>query len=214
MTSTLKIGYDTYTLKASLHTFLNYKALFGHDLLDDLSEAEKELEAKEHDNKCDGCIIYLQVLYALIEEGNGAEMPFLEWLEQLDQINLSEIVKAVTGLITSTMKPDRRNRMKTSVTDEFASSMTIEEISIMLLETGMNLSDFHDITFGMALNMLWEHTRSLRRRRGERVEDPERTYKIMKANLPALTELHDKGKVSDEEYEEYTRKIREWESDS
>lgn len=84
----------------------------------------------------------------------------------------------------------------------------------MLLEAGMNLSDFHDITFGMALNMLWEQTRSLRRRRGERVEDPERTYKIMKANLPALTELHNKGKVSDEEYEEYTRKIREWESDS
>lgn len=213
MISTLKIGYDTYTLRASLHTFLNYKALFGHDLLDNLSEAEKELKGS-HDDKCDGSIIYLQVLYALIEEGNGAEMPFLEWLEQLDKINLPEIVKAVTSLITSTMKPDKRNRTTASVADEFASSMTIEEISVMLLEAGMNLSDFHDITFGMALNILWEQTRSLRRRRGERVEDPERTYKIMKANLPALTELHDKGKVSDEEYEEYIRKIREWESDS
>lgn len=213
MISTLKIGYDTYTLKASLHTFLNYKALFGHDLLDDLSLAEKELKGS-HDDKCDGSIIYLQVLYALIEEGNGAEMPFLEWLEQLDTINLPEIVETVTDLITATMKPDKRNRTTASVTDEFASSMTIEEISVMLLETGMNLSDFHDITFGMALNILWEQTRSLRRRRGERVEDPERTYKIMKANLPALTELHDKGKVSDEEYEEYIRKIREWESDS
>ena len=212
MTTTIEIG-DTYILKASLHAFLNYKALFGHDLLDDLSLAEKELKGSD-DEKCDGSIIYLQVLYALIEEGSGTGKPFLQWLEKIDTINLPDIVQTVTDIITATLKPDRKNRTKESVTDEFASTMTIEEISIMLLETGMNLSDFRDITFGMALNMLWEYNRSLRRRHGERVEDPERTYKIMKANFPALTELHEKGKVSDEEYNRYKNFIEAWESDS
>lgn len=206
---------ETYILKASLHTFLSYKAFFGTELLDDLAQAKKNLDSKEHDDQCDGCLTFMQVLYVLINEGEGIDEPFLDWISNIDSnhINLPEIVSVVSDIYTKTIRPDKKNRSKNSIKDEFASTMTIEEMSDMLLGMGVRISDFHDITFGMAINMLWEHVRSDKRKCGEKVEDLERRYKIMKANLPALTELHDAGKVSDEEYERYRKEIEAWESD-
>ena len=214
MKKSFKINDEWYVLDASLFTFISYKKLFGTDLLNDLEKAEKMLNSG-YDERCDGCIIYLQALYVLIAEGNSdPELPlFVDWVAGFNKIKLPEIVKIITDLYTQTTRPDRKNRTANTHIDEFASGMSIEELADMLLEMGVSIADFHDITFGMALNMLWEHSRSLRRRRGEKVEDPERTYKIMKANLPALTELHDAGKISDEEYNGYINRIKLWESD-
>lgn len=82
-----------------------------------------------------------------------------------------------------------------------------------LFTVGMTVKDFHDITFGMAMNMLWEKHRSIARASGEQSSDPEKQYRIMKANLPALEELYREGRVSEEKYKAYIRKLEEWESE-
>ena len=83
----------------------------------------------------------------------------------------------------------------------------------MLLSTGATIRDMHDITYGMAINMLMEKSRLTAAAGGRETADPEKQYNIMKANLPALERLHKEGKVSDERYNAYIRSLEEWESD-
>lgn len=83
----------------------------------------------------------------------------------------------------------------------------------MLLSTGATIRDMHDITYGMAINMLMEKSRLTAAARGKETADPEKQYNIMKANLPALERMHKEGKVSDERYYAYIRSLEEWESD-
>lgn len=83
----------------------------------------------------------------------------------------------------------------------------------MLLSTGATIRDMHDITYGMAINMLMEKSRLTAAAGGKETADPEKQYNIMKANLPALERLHKEGKVSDERYNAYIRSLEEWESD-
>ncbi len=83
----------------------------------------------------------------------------------------------------------------------------------MLLSTGATIRDLHDITYGMAINMLMEKSRLTAAAGGRETADPEKQYNIMKANLPALERLHKEGKVSDERYNAYIRSLEEWESD-
>lgn len=83
----------------------------------------------------------------------------------------------------------------------------------MLLSTGATIRDMHDITYGMAINMLMEKSRLTAAAGGKETADPEKQYNIMKANLPALERMHKEGKVSDERYNAYIRSLEEWESD-
>ncbi|MCR5143439.1 MAG: hypothetical protein K6C68_13120 [Ruminococcus sp.] len=83
----------------------------------------------------------------------------------------------------------------------------------MLLSTGATIRDLHDITYGMAINMLMEKSRLTAAAGGKETADPEKQYNIMKANLPALERMHKEGKVSDERYNAYIRSLEEWESD-
>lgn len=83
----------------------------------------------------------------------------------------------------------------------------------MLLSTGATIRDMHDITYGMAINMLMEKSRLTAAAGGKETADPEKQYNIMKANLPALERMHNEGKVSDERYNAYIRTLEEWESD-
>lgn len=83
----------------------------------------------------------------------------------------------------------------------------------MLLSTGATIRDMHDITYGMAINMLMEKSRLTAAAGGKETADPEKQYIIMKANLPALERMHSEGKVSDERYNAYIRSLEEWESD-
>ncbi len=83
----------------------------------------------------------------------------------------------------------------------------------MLLSTGATIRDMHDITYGMAINMLMEKSRLTAAAGGKEAADPEKQYNIMKANLPALERMHKEGKVSDERYNAYIRSLEEWESD-
>ena len=84
---------------------------------------------------------------------------------------------------------------------------------MLLLNAGLTVKDFHDITFGMALNIMWEKKRITAASRGEEQSDPERQYRIMKANLPALEEMFKAGEITKSKYDAYIEKLREWESE-
>lgn len=84
---------------------------------------------------------------------------------------------------------------------------------MLLLNAGLTIRDFHDITFGMALNFMWEKKRTIAASKGEERSDPERQYKIMKANLPALEEMYKAGEIPKSKYDAYIEKLKEWESE-
>lgn len=84
---------------------------------------------------------------------------------------------------------------------------------MLLLNTGLTVNDFHDITFGMALNFMWEKKRITAASRGKEQTDPERQYNIMKANLPALEEMYKAGEIPKSKYDAYIEKLKEWESE-
>lgn len=84
---------------------------------------------------------------------------------------------------------------------------------MLLLNAGLTIRDFHDITFGMALNFMWEKKRITAASRGKEQTDPERQYNIMKANLPALEEMYKAGEIPKSKYDAYIEKLKEWESE-
>lgn len=109
MKKSYKIGNKTLVLKASLYTQIAYKAQFGHDMLGSLSEADKLLKSKDPDDNIEGRIIYLQALYVLAEEGSGELPPFADWLSEIDNANMYEVIRTVSDIFLSTLKPDRKN---------------------------------------------------------------------------------------------------------
>lgn len=82
---------------------------------------------------------------------------------------------------------------------------------MLLLNAGLTVGDMHDITFGMAINILAEKNRLTAAMSGKETSDPEKQYNVMKANLPALEAMHKAGRVSDERYIAYVNTLREWE---
>lgn len=84
---------------------------------------------------------------------------------------------------------------------------------MLLLGAGITINDYHDITYGMAINLLWERNRAVKRENGEEIADPEKQYRVMKANLPALEELYKAGRVRKEKYEAYISALERWESE-
>ncbi|MBR1724786.1 MAG: hypothetical protein IJ723_07205, partial [Ruminococcus sp.] len=73
--------------------------------------------------------------------------------------------------------------------------MTVEELCVLLLNAGATIRDMHDITYGMAINILAEKNRLMAAISGKETSDPEKQYSIMKANLPALEAMYKSGRI-------------------
>lgn len=84
---------------------------------------------------------------------------------------------------------------------------------MLLLNAGLTLHDLHDITYGMAINLLAEKNRLTAAISGKEVSDPEKQYSIMKANLPALEAMYKSGRITEERYRAYINSLKEWEND-
>lgn len=82
---------------------------------------------------------------------------------------------------------------------------------MLLLGSGLTLNDLHSITYGMGINFMYAHINSVRRSQGMEVSDPEKQYRIMKANLPAVEEAYRAGDLSRSDYERYIKALEEWE---
>lgn len=193
--------FKTMTLKASLYTFIKYKSEFRRELLSDLTNGDWKS--------------YFRILYVLCCEGMGIDEPFDTFIDSaIEEVKLDEVINVVSELYTDAIKISKRNRsFSEAKQDDDSSPITTAELCVMLLSVGLSISDFHDITLGFALDILHEKARSIRRANGEQVQDPERQYRVMKADQPLIEQMHKDGKISDADYQRYMKAITDWEAD-
>lgn len=197
MKQTVEIGGRRYTLCASVYTIVLYRGLFGRELFDDLLSGE------------DGA--YIRVFYVLACEGGSEIAGFDEWADntKITAEDMANIILSVSQLWTAAAKVSRRNRPQNSGSD--GTPLRCDELCVMLFSAGLTLSDMHSMTLGMALDILHERIRSIRRANGEQVTDPEEQYRIAVGNLPDVRAAYEAGTVSREDYERYIEAIRRWE---
>lgn len=81
----------------------------------------------------------------------------------------------------------------------------------MLLEQGLTVRDFHDITMGMAINLICARVKMIKERNGENVSDPEQQYQLLKASEQEIDELYYKGQISIEKYRRFKMSLKQWE---
>lgn len=199
MTRQFNTDECTLTLKASLYTFIKYKTEFRRELLYDLASGDYRT--------------YVRVLYVLCCEGMELNESFDEFINSIGEFNIAELVRVVSELYVDCVKVSKRNRTSPAESDEDTSPMPISELCVMLFSVGFSMADFHDITLGFALDVLHEKARSIRRANGEQVQDPERQYRVMKADQPLIEQMHKDGKISDADYQRYMKAITDWEAD-
>lgn len=193
--------FKTMTLKASLYTFIKYKSEFRRELLSDLTNGDWKS--------------YFRILYVLRCEGMGIDEPFDTFINSvIEEVKIDEVINVVSELYTDAIKISKRNRsFSEAKQDDDSSPITTAELCVMLLGVGLSISDFHDMTLGFALDILHEKARSILRAKGEQVQDPERQYRVMKADQPLIEQMHKDGKISDADYQRYMKAITDWEAD-
>lgn len=211
-----EIGGRTLTLRATVHTWFAYKEQFGRELAEDMERAIAldGLRNKEPDEVKSSlmfgeeCRLFLQLLWTFADDGTPELEPFEDWLESISGVDIVDVVRTVSELYASTMKPDRKNR---GGGGGDSGSLTVEELAEMLLSCGVTLSDMRELTVGQAINLIHAHVRSVKRARGEDVPDPEEQYKRLKEAV----ELIESGAVEDydvKEYERVKKKLKEYEN--
>jgi len=197
MRRTIKIGKTKLTLCASLYTHIAYRAEFGRELLRDLIDGDT--------------VAYLQALYVLACEGTGNLPTFDEWVGTLGRIDIAGIITIVSELYAETAKVSKQNRSANTGGDSLP--LRADELCVMLMSAGLQMSDFHDITLGMALDILHEKVRSIRRANGENIPDPEEQYRIALGNLPDVKAAYEAGGISENDYKRYIDMLKRWEAD-
>jgi uncharacterized membrane protein len=76
---------------------------------------------------------------------------------------------------------------------------------------GLTVHDFHDITMGMAVNMLAARSDMLARRAGIEVNDPEEQYRNLKSSEAEIDELYKRGEIPEDRYRKYKNALAQWE---
>lgn len=215
MIRSIEIDGRTLTLKSSVYTWFTYKASFGAELPEDMARAIAidGQRAKELDDVTRAALLgqemrlFLQLLWAFASEGTPGLPPFEQWVQGIESIDITNVIKVITELYTATIKPDRRNRGSGSGD---GGTISTEALADMLLDVGVSISDMKNITVGQAINIIREHVRRVQRSKGEQVSDPDRQYRQIKE----IVELVESGKVTDydpKEFEELKKALREWE---
>lgn len=215
MIRNIEIDGRTVTLKSSVYTWFTYKAGFSAELPEDMARAIAidGQRAKELDDVTRAALLgqemrlFLQLLWAFASEGTPGLPPFEAWVQDIENIDITEVIKTITELYTATIKPDRRNRGSGS---EDGGAVSTEALADMLLDVGVSIGDMKNITVGQAINIIREHVRRVQRSKGEQVSDPDKQYRQIKE----IVELIESGKVTDydpKEFEELKKALREWE---
>lgn len=215
MIRSIKIDGRTHTLKSSVYTWFTYKAGFGAELPEDMARAIAidGQRAKELDDVTRAALLgqemrlFLQLLWAFASEGTPGLPPFEQWVQGIENIDITNVIKVITELYTATIKPDRRNR---GSGNGDGGTVSTEALADMLLDVGVSIADMKNITVGQAINIIREHVRRVQRSKGEQVSDPDKQYRQIKE----IVELIESGQVTDydpKEFEELKKALREWE---
>lgn len=215
MIRSIEIDGKMLTLKSSVYTWFAYKAGFGAELPEDMARAIAidGQRVKELDDVTRAALLgqemrlFLQLLWAFASEGTPGLPPFEQWVQGIENIDITGVIKTITELYTATIKPDRRNRGSGSGD---SGTVSTEALADMLLDVGVSVSDMKNITVGQAINIIREHVRRVQRSKGEQVSDPDKQYEQIKE----IVELIESGQVTDydpKEFEELKKALREWE---
>lgn len=104
MEKIVKIGGKDFTMKSTAANMLKYKAQFGRDLLEDISEMQSAMKA---DGSFDFSAVDLEVLYnmvwLLIKAADPSLPPPLEWLDTLDTFPLKDVAAEAMTLYIESM---------------------------------------------------------------------------------------------------------------
>ena len=216
MKRSYEIGGRTLTLRSTVHTWFAYKAQFGRELAEDIRRAaELDEERKSTDDAGSSrlygeeCRLFLQLLWAFADEGTPDLPPFDTWLKTISGADMPDIVKVVTELYISTMRPDKRYRV---LSGGESAQTTTEELAEMIYGTGADTMALKELTVGMALNLAHAHINSMKRAKGETVSDPEKQYRQLRGILDA----YERGEIPPEsidrqELERIRKAVKEWE---
>ena len=216
MKRSYEIGGRTLTLRSTVHTWFAYKAQFGRELAEDIRRAaELDEERKSTDDAGSSrlygeeCRLFLQLLWAFADEGTPDLPPFDTWLKTVSGADMPDIVKVVTELYISTMRPDKRYRV---LSGGESAQTTTEELAEMIYGTGADTMALKELTVGMALNLAHAHINSMKRAKGETVSDPEKQYRQLRGILDA----YERGEIPPEsidrqELERIRKAVKEWE---
>ena len=110
MEKIVNIGGHDYKMKSTAANLLKYKAQFGRDLLEDISDMQSAMKA---DGSFDLSAVNLEVLYnmvwLLIKAANPELPPPFEWLDTLDSFPLEEAAGAAMARYVESMggKPSK-----------------------------------------------------------------------------------------------------------
>ena len=216
MKRSYEIGGRTLTLRSTVHTWFAYKAQFGRELAEDIRRAA-ELDEERKSTDAAGssrlygeeCRLFLQLLWAFADEGTPDLPPFDTWLKTISGADMPDIVKVVTELYISTMRPDKRYRV---LSGGESAQTTTEELAEMIYGTGADTMALKELTVGMALNLAHAHINSMKRAKGETVSDPEKQYRQLRGILDA----YERGEIPPEsidrqELERIRKAVKEWE---
>lgn len=210
------IGGRTLTLRSTVHTWFNYKAQFGRELAEDIKRAAELDEQRKAAGDVESaklygeeCRLFLRLLWAFADEGTPDLPPFDRWLKTVGGVDMPSVVKTVTELYISTMRPDKRYRV---LSDGEGAQITTEELAEMIYSSGADTMALKELTVGMALNLAHAHINSMKRAKGETVSDPEKQYRQLRGILDA----YERGEIPPEsidrqELERIRKAVREWE---
>lgn len=104
MEKIVNIGGHDYKMKSTAANMLKYKAQFGRDLLEDISEMQS---AMKPDGSFDFSSVDLEVLYnmvwLLIKAADPTLPPPIEWLDTLDTFPLQDAATEAMSLYVESM---------------------------------------------------------------------------------------------------------------
>jgi hypothetical protein len=126
MNRSINICGNDVTLSASVYTQILYKNTFGRNLISDLNRAGRlsdEIALKDYDDEekvglsleeyheksGEIDVIYLQILWTLAKEADSSLPAFDKWLKSIEHIDMFDVIRTVTAVITESMTVDRKN---------------------------------------------------------------------------------------------------------
>jgi hypothetical protein len=126
MNRSINICGNDVPLSASVYTQILYKNTFGKNLISDLNRAgrlsdeialkdcdNEEAEAlsleEYHEKSGEIDVIYLQILWTLVKEADSSLPAFEKWLKSIEHIDMFDVIRTVTAVITESMTVDRKN---------------------------------------------------------------------------------------------------------
>lgn len=126
MNSSINICGNDVPLSASVYTQILYKNTFGKNLISDLNRAGKlsdEISLKDcdsteaealsleeyHEKSGEIDVIYLQILWTLAKEADSSLPTFEKWLKSIEHIDMFDVIRTVTAVISESMTVDRKN---------------------------------------------------------------------------------------------------------